>query len=115
MVGGEEEVFRETSEEGRWLSYDELGQIRGIGRPSAVKLAQRERWQRRSGNDRTARVLVPLDWPKPAKRQLEASFREGFRDEFPEFSRLVSVLEGELAEKGRVVAALEVAVATLRE
>ena len=72
-------------------------------------------WQRRSGIWPDARVLVPLDWPKPAKRQPEASFREGFRDELPEFSRLVSVLEGELAEKGRGVAALEMAVATLRE
>jgi hypothetical protein len=115
MVDGEEEVFRETSEQGRWLSYDELGQIRWIGRPSAVKLAQRERWQRLSGNDRTARVLVPLDWLKPARRQPEALFREDFRDEFPEFSRIVGALEGELAEKGRAIAVLETAVATLRE
>ena len=61
------EAFPEEFRDGRWLSYDELGKIRGIGRPSAVKLAQREKWPRRLGNDRTARVLVPLEWLKLAK------------------------------------------------
>jgi DNA repair exonuclease SbcCD ATPase subunit len=87
----------EVSGEGRWLTYDEISQIRGIGRESAVKLAQRERWQRQPGNDGTARILVPLDWLKPARprspeRSPEAS---------PELSRVVGVLE--------------VAIATLRE
>jgi hypothetical protein len=80
------ESFPEEFRDGRWLSYDELGKIRGIGRPSAVKLAQREKWPRRLGNDRTARVLVPLEWLKPAKPPPEGFredvdiFPEGFRD-----------------------------------
>src|ERR1700754_1472237 len=54
---------------GRWLTYSELAAIRGINRASAVKLVQRERWPRSSGNDRqrTVRVLVPDDWLAPAK------------------------------------------------
>jgi hypothetical protein len=52
------EAFGEV-EGGRWLSYSELAEIRGIGRESAVKLVQRERWRRMPGNDRTVRVLVP--------------------------------------------------------
>jgi hypothetical protein len=54
---------------GRWLTYSELATIRGINRASAVKLVQRERWPRSSGNDRqrTVRVLVPEDWLAPAK------------------------------------------------
>lgn len=54
---------------GRWLTYSELATIRGINRASAVKLVQRERWPRSSGNDRqrTVRVLVPDDWLTPAK------------------------------------------------
>jgi hypothetical protein len=50
--------------EGRWLSYGELAAIRGTKRASAVKLAQRERWPRQAGNDRsqTIRVLVPGEW-----------------------------------------------------
>jgi hypothetical protein len=50
----------ERSPEGRWMTYGELGRIRGIGRESAVKLAQRKRWRRIPGNDGIARVLVPL-------------------------------------------------------
>jgi hypothetical protein len=59
----------EQSGEGRWLTYDELGQIRTIGRESAVKLAQRKRWRRIPGNDGIARVLVPLDWLNAARPQ----------------------------------------------
>lgn len=55
---------------GRWLTYSELATIRGINRASAVKLVQRERWQRSSGNERSrvVRVLVPDDWLTPAKQ-----------------------------------------------
>ena len=57
------------------MTYAELATIRGIGRASAVKLVQRERWQRSSGNDRarTVRVLVPDDWLQPARERPEAS------------------------------------------
>jgi hypothetical protein len=49
------------------VTHSELAQIRGIGRESAVKLVQRERWRRQPGNDRSVRVLVPAGWLKPAK------------------------------------------------
>ena len=35
--------------------------LRGITRPSAERLVQRRRWRRQQGNDRTVRVLVPVD------------------------------------------------------
>jgi hypothetical protein len=55
--------------EGKWLSYSELAAVRHIRRVSAIKLAQRERWQRQSGNDRarTVRVLAPEEWLSPAR------------------------------------------------
>jgi hypothetical protein len=61
--------------DGRWLTYAELATIRGINRASAVKLVQRERWPRSSGNDRlrTVRVLVPEDWLTPAKETPRSS------------------------------------------
>ena len=66
---GEAEIdFGEDAPGGRWLSYAELAEIRGIGRESAVKLVQRERWRRMPSNDRTIRVLVPAEWLKPAAR-----------------------------------------------
>jgi hypothetical protein len=61
--------------EGRWLTYGELATIRGTKRASAIKLAQRERWPRQAGNDRsqTVRVLVPGEWLVSARdRPVEA-------------------------------------------
>jgi hypothetical protein len=45
--------------EGRWLTYDELAQVRGIQRIGAVRLAKRQGWRRQPGNDGKARVMVP--------------------------------------------------------
>jgi hypothetical protein len=94
---------------GRWLTYAELATIRGIGRASAVKLVQRERWRRSSGNDRSriVRVLVPDDWLTPAKEKPAVSA------EFPAISgedtgKHPTLLAGALA-------ALEDAVSALRE
>jgi chromosome segregation ATPase len=49
------------SGDGRWMTYDELAKLRGIARPSAERLVQRNRWRRQRGNDRTVRILVPMD------------------------------------------------------
>jgi hypothetical protein len=118
VADGEEETFRddprEPFPEGRWLTYDEIAKIRGIGRASAVKLAQRERWQRRPGNDRTARVLVPLDWLRPARRSGDTS-----PEEFPEasrgLSRVIGVLEAAIAASKERAAADAATISTLRE
>lgn len=58
----------EYSGEGEWLTYSQISQLRRIGREGAVKLAQREKWHRVPGNDGTARVLVPSEWLKAARR-----------------------------------------------
>jgi hypothetical protein len=88
--------------EGRWLTYGELATIRGTKRASAVKLAQRERWPRRAGNDRsqTVRVLVPEQWlvsarDQPAEPQDKA---EGM----PEgFAALLSAANAQVSEANK--------------
>jgi hypothetical protein len=45
--------------DGRWLSYAELAEVRGITRKAAARLALRHRWRRQPGNDGATRVLVP--------------------------------------------------------
>jgi hypothetical protein len=82
----------------RWLTYDDISRIRGIGRPSAVKLVQREGWQRRPGNDGTARILVPMEWLKPAKK--EAS-REPSREELPLLQETLVILRDQLGVANR--------------
>jgi len=34
--------------------------MRGIDRPSAIRIARRKRWPKQDGNDGTTRVLVPV-------------------------------------------------------
>lgn len=49
----------DTSEDVRWVSYEELAEARRISVSSARSLALRRRWPKRQGNDGTSRVLVP--------------------------------------------------------
>jgi hypothetical protein len=52
---------------GRWMTYDELAEVRGIKRIGAVRLVQRYKWRRQAGNDGRARVLVPHDALQPVR------------------------------------------------
>ena len=49
----------------RWMSYAELAQARRTDKPSAVKLASRQRWRRRKNNQGVMQVLVPAKWAAP--------------------------------------------------
>jgi hypothetical protein len=91
------EAAGEHSPGHRWLTYSELGRIRGIGRESAVKLAQRKRWRRVPGNDGEARIAVPQDWLAPAKEpsgdHSPEQSQEGPGEHSPELSSALKVLE----------------------
>lgn len=49
----------------RWMTYAELGAARGISTASATRLAFRRKWRRQGGNDKTARVAVPIGEAQP--------------------------------------------------
>jgi hypothetical protein len=61
------QLDRDMSADGRWLNYDQLAELRRIDRLSAIKLATRNKWQRRKGNTGQMQVLVPIDWLDRAK------------------------------------------------
>jgi hypothetical protein len=44
----------------RWLSYAELGELRGTSAASAKRFAIRKRWRKQPANDGTVRVAVPV-------------------------------------------------------
>ena len=50
----------DAGEEGRWMTYAELADARGIDRQSARKLANRTHWRRQKDNHGVVRVYVPL-------------------------------------------------------
>lgn len=82
----------------RWMTYVELGKSRGITTASATRLAFRRKWRRQGGNDGTVRVAVPVDEAKPQK-DAAPDDRDDDRDD----------------DRGRLISALETAVASLRE
>jgi hypothetical protein len=43
----------------RWLSYDEIADMRGIDRASAIRMVRRKQWPKQDANDGTTRVSVP--------------------------------------------------------
>lgn len=45
----------------RWMTYGELAAFLGIEEGSARRRVQREKWERRPGNDGKARIAVPSD------------------------------------------------------
>jgi hypothetical protein len=81
----------------RWLSYGELGQARGIGTASAIRLAFRRKWRRHDGNDGMVKVAVPND---------EATIQGEVAD---------SEEDGVGRDIGQVVGLLETAATMLRE
>jgi hypothetical protein len=87
----------------RWLSYGELADIRGIGRESAIRIARRHRWARRSGNDGTVRVAVPRSFLEAKSRDRPDDPRDNTGDSPPDISRLIKALEGQTeALKGQM-------------
>ena len=59
---------------GQWLTYDELATMRGISRASAKRLVQRNGWPEQHDDQRTVRILVPLDRSSPGMSKIAAAF-----------------------------------------
>ena len=79
----------------RWMSYAELGRLRGTSAATARRMANRKHWKKLPGNDGTVRVAVPGEVASARETSLETA--------------------GETSREtlSRAVAALETAVATL--
>lgn len=77
----------------RWMTYAELAEARSISLASATRMAFRRKWQRRPGNDGTARVAVPVAEIERA-HGARATDQDGRRNDIsPDLSRTISTLE----------------------
>jgi hypothetical protein len=52
----------ESMADGRWMTFAELSQSRGISKTSAMKLVSRHGWRRQKNNRGHVRALVPVAW-----------------------------------------------------
>jgi hypothetical protein len=64
----------------RWLTYPELAGVRGIDKPSAIRLATRKKWRRQRDNRRVVRVLVPPEWLTPRYQSTDLPMDRQDRD-----------------------------------
>ena len=94
-----------------WMSYAELGRLRGTSAASAKRFANRKRWRKQPGNDGTVRVAVPPGGTVPretARATGETVPRDHSRDNRWDRDRDRDLLP-------QALAALEDAVSALRE
>jgi hypothetical protein len=95
------------TDEGRWLTYRQIGEFRHISKASAERLVRRHRWRRQVDNQGVTRVLVPPDWLTAVPADTPAGLPDITLPRSPD----VTPDSGLLAD---AVAALEDAVAGLR-
>ena len=63
---------RQLSEEGEWVSLEELARRRSINPASAARLARRKHWRTQPGNDGQVRVLIPSEAGRPRDNLMDA-------------------------------------------
>ena len=100
----------DAGDDGRWMTYDELAEARGIDRQSARRMANRSRWRRQKDNRGTVRVYVPLEQAVPARRHSSA----GTSVDKPADMSAGTPADAP-ADITRAVGALEAAIGALRE
>jgi hypothetical protein len=94
------DIGEDPEPDGRWMTYAELADARGIDHHSARRLASRKKWRRQRDNHHLFRVYVPLEGA-------------GLQRERADMSAGISADVS--ADISRVVSAFEAALAALRE
>jgi hypothetical protein len=98
-------------DESRWVSYAELAKARAISRLSAERLVRKKRWPKRTGNDKTIRVLVPAH-----ELMATAEGRPSNRpDALPALMQALDLLKAQLAREVARADAAEAQLADARD
>jgi hypothetical protein len=90
-----------TGDGGRWLSYAQLAELRGITKKAAVRMTQRHRWRRQPGNDGTALVWVPETDLTPRQPSRQTPRPAGDGDGGPDKDHVIEALRANLTEANR--------------
>jgi hypothetical protein len=98
-----------TGDGGRWLTYADLAEARGITRKAAVRMTQRHRWRKTPGNDGAVRIYVP---DAMTVRPRDHDARPDGPHDAPHDAEAT---DGVTPFHARALAALEAALAAVRE
>jgi hypothetical protein len=96
----------DSTADGRWMTFTELGQYRGISKASAIKLVRRHGWRRQKDNAGRVRALVPVAWATAS----DAGKRDSTADDMAGNPK-----DSTGDHLSRAISVLDAAVATLRE
>jgi hypothetical protein len=88
-----DEITRDVTSDVTWMTYAELGRVRGIDAASAKRLAIRRHWRRQAGNDGTARVAVPVTEATPRKAKPSDDAGDDTRDVTSDVTRVINALD----------------------
>jgi hypothetical protein len=95
----------DSAEDGRWLTFAELSQLRGISKTAAMKLVSRHGWRRQKNNKGQVRALVPVAWVTDADTR-EPSNAADMSRAIRAFDSAIATLRQQLVrETGRTEAA----------
>jgi hypothetical protein len=95
----------EDSRQDRWVTYDQLAELRRTSRASAVRQARRRKWRRQQDNQGNVLVLVPEDELRPSPDSPPDEPADGHQDGPSVISALQSAFQTTLAAKDEVIAA----------
>jgi predicted RNase H-like nuclease (RuvC/YqgF family) len=104
----------DAGDDGRWMTYDELAEARGIDRQSARRMANRSHWRRQKDNRGTVRVYVPIEQAIRARRHSSAG-TSADRPAPTSAGTSVDMSADMPADTQRAITALEASLAVLRE
>jgi hypothetical protein len=85
------------ADQGQWLTYRQIGDLRRISKPSAERLVRRHRWRRQVDNQGVTRVLVPPDWLTEAPSDTQASLPDITPSGSPDITQDRELFAGALA------------------
>jgi chromosome segregation ATPase len=92
--------------DGRWMTFAELSQSRGISKTSAMKLVSRHGWRRQKNNKGQVRALVPVAWVR-AEDTKEPNSAADMSRAIRAFDSAIATLREQLARETRRTEAAE--------
>lgn len=84
------------TDEGRWLTYRQIADLRGISKASAERLVRRHRWRRQEDNQGVTRALVPPEWTDVAPARSTADTSDIRADGAPDVTPAAAAFEAAL-------------------